>query len=147
MIASNDCSGGDNKVLFVDERQDVTGFGFLTPLISNRVATFLGNGVRTIEIQFSNIQQFADHSNTVVPNLLEAPISTPLAEMVGDSIWAHLLLLRMLRISSNWKRIPLTDSVEPIQDVVEHAIEQYFANIATLGGTQIRFDMRPKRFG
>ena len=82
-----------------------------------------------------------------MPDLFEATIATPLAEMVGDGVRANLLLVRLLRVGGNRKRVPLTASLEPIQDVVEHAIEWNLANIAAFGGSQIRLDIGSKCFG
>jgi hypothetical protein len=84
------------------------------------------------------------HRRGIIPG---CQLQTRVVGMVRDSIWADLLLVRMLSIGGNGKSIPLAASIEPIQDVVEHAIEWDLANIAALGGSQIGFDMSPKRFG
>ena len=82
MVACNDPGRSNDEPIGVRDGQDVTGFAFLATLISHRLATFLGQCMRTVQIEFRKIQIVANGQNAVFPEVFEAIIVTPLEKMV-----------------------------------------------------------------
>lgn len=52
VIAGDNARRGDDKAVFVHDRYDVAGLGFLASLISDRLAAFLRQTMRPVQVQF-----------------------------------------------------------------------------------------------
>lgn len=93
MAAHSDAGGCQDVTVGLSDWQDIRGFGFLAPLISHRLIVFLGNRVTAIQIQLRQVNIVVDNLNTGLPNLLQAPVSTPLLEVVAERLPTDLFLV------------------------------------------------------
>ncbi len=86
MVARDDACGGQDIALAIGDRQNIGGLGLLASLISHRLTAFLGNRVTAIQIQLRQVKLVVDDLNTVFPNALQAPVGTPLLEVIVDRL-------------------------------------------------------------
>ena len=109
----------------VDDRQNVRGLRFLATLIGHRFAALLGNGVTTIDIQHRGVQLLLDPFDTVLPHLLQAAITAPLAKMVVHCPPRDVICLFNRHFG------PLATRMQAVQHVIEHLIQPNSAHIAS----------------
>lgn len=82
VITRHEAGGSDDEAICICNRQDIGCFGLFAPLIGDRFAAFLGNNMRTVQVELGQVQQMLNGSNTPLPDPLQTAIPTPLAEVV-----------------------------------------------------------------
>ena len=81
VITSRETSGSHDEAIGVCNWQDIGGFGLLAPWIGDGCAAFLGTCVRTIQVELGQVQPRLDGGHASLPNLFQAAILAPLAEV------------------------------------------------------------------
>jgi len=79
--------------------------------ISDGFATFLGNRMRAIQVEFRQVQQRPNGGNAFLPDTPQASIATPLTKVVIDGLPADLFVFRVLGVYFNWDPFPLATRV------------------------------------
>lgn len=82
VITSQDTGRSHHITVGIHNRQDIAGLAPLTSLIGDRFPAFLRQGVRTVQIEFRQIQLCSQGQNAVLPDGFEAAVMTPLEKMV-----------------------------------------------------------------
>jgi len=66
------------------ERQDIAGLPFLAPLIGDRLAAFLGEAMRAVQVEFGQVQVGSDGQDAVLPDPFQTAIVAPTRKMQVD---------------------------------------------------------------
>lgn len=82
VIARNDACRCHDVSVCIGDRQDVARFRTLASLIRHTLTAFLGNGVTAIQIQVAHVKVALHRLNAGLPDLFQAPVGTPLAEVI-----------------------------------------------------------------
>lgn len=82
MIACYNAGRGQNEAVRVCQRQDVGSFRFLSPLKCCGFAAFFSGGMTAVKIELRQIDIRPNEINAVLPDLFQAAVTAPFAEMV-----------------------------------------------------------------
>lgn len=82
MIACHHPRRREDVPVGIHDRQNVTRLGAFASLISHALAAFLGNRMTAIQIQLTQVKIILHGLNARLPNLFQAPVGTPFAEVV-----------------------------------------------------------------
>src|SRR5260370_22354598 len=96
----------------------------------------------TIQVHLRQIQVLFNALTTPLPDRREAAICAPFAPMVIHGLPTRFIaLLALLGCFGHWQTIPLTASVQVIQNQVENSHQRRFAHIDSFCLTQVRQDI------
>ncbi len=84
VITGDNPGRSDHKTLLVHDRQNIAGLRFLASLIGNRLAAFLRQSMRPIQVQFGHIQVVVNKADAVLPQVFETVIATPVRKVQID---------------------------------------------------------------
>src|SRR5450756_32350 len=84
VITGDNTGRGDDQAMLVHDGQNIAGLTFLAPLIGDRLAAFLRQTMRAIQVQFRYIQVIANGADTLLPQVFETAIAAPLGKMQID---------------------------------------------------------------
>lgn len=82
MIASHHARRSEKVPVGIHNRQNVTRLGAFATLIRHAFAAFLGHRMAAIQVQLAQVQVVLHGLNTCLPDFFQAPVSTPLAEVI-----------------------------------------------------------------